>query len=53
MYETKLINQINTSNISSKTWFKLVTNKQTKSIIPTLIENETTASTGQEKTSNA
>ena len=52
-YEIKLINQINTSNISSKTWFKLVkniTNKQTKSIIPTLIVNKTTASTDQEKT---
>ena len=28
---------------------KYITNKQTKSIIPTLIENKTTASTDQEK----
>jgi len=42
-----LINQINS------TWFKLVknvTNKQNKSTIPTLIENDRTASTDQEKT---
>ena len=51
--ETYQHNLINSSNISSTTWFKLVknvTDKQDKSTIPTLIEHDRTASTDQEKT---
>ena len=52
LFFTALINQTNSSNISSKTWFKLVknvTDKQNKSTIPKLIENDRTASTVQGK----
>ena len=52
LYQNKLIEKINSNNISSKEWYKCskkLTSKQTSNSIPTLNYNNAIASTDQEK----
>ncbi|XP_053396163.1 uncharacterized protein LOC128556153 [Mercenaria mercenaria] len=52
-YQNKLIEQVNSNTITAKLWFKTakkLTNKTTAQTIPTLQDQNTQASTDQEKT---
>ena len=51
-YQNKLIQTVNSSNVSAKTWFKIakqLTNKQSSQSIPTLFDTNFEATTGASK----